>query len=156
MLPVNYWGKTTPMKANKNKPAKPRNEDDDDDDDEEDEQLDENIYEFEEKIISTTRSTIEAETKSINLRHMGFEDKLAATIRLKDKRNFLMQETRKWKKKNGGPHKRLMNFFLRKQVEAITPFDEKQSLFDLEAAVARLRFLKERLPSQNMPGGWTR
>lgn len=178
MFPVTYWGKTVQLKKSVEKSYNIKNvssskDEYDDGEEDEDEELDEDIFNFEEKITSLaenlvktlkrkanarimeTRNEIETTTKHINQLHMGFEDKLADTLRLESRRNYLMEETRKWKKKNGAPHKRLINFLMRRQVEAIVPFDEEKSLVELEAAVARLRWLKERLPSQKMRGGWT-
>ena len=176
MLPVNYWGKPAPMTLkrrrlrNKSRGIKDGEENDSE---EEDEELDENIYAFEEKITSwagylvktlkekantrirNKRMEIEAITMNVNKLHMGYEDKLASTIRLEEHRNYLLNETRKWKKRNGAWHRRFLNLILRRQVEAILPFNEEESLRELEAAVARMQWLHERLPSQKMPSGWT-
>ena len=159
MYPVNYWGKPPSRSHNTNH--------------DEDEEQNENIFEFEEKItnwavnltktlkekankrIMKTRQEIEDVSININKLYMGYEDKLASTIRHEYNHGNLLQQQKLWKKKNGGWHKRFYNFMMRKQVEPIVPFNEKQSALELEKSKSRLQWLKERLPSQNMPPGWT-
>lgn len=164
------------VKRGKSKCANTRKsgkEEEDEEDDEEDEELDENIYAFEEKItswgdnifktlkqkantrIKKKRTEIEAISMNINKLHMGYEDKLASTIRFENNRNYLLNETRKWKKKNGAWYRKLYNRILRRPVEAILPFNAEENLIELNASIARLQWLFERLPSQKMPAGWT-
>ena len=158
MLPINYWGK--PPKSKKGSSTN--------------EELDEDVYDFEEKVtnwaqnvyntlkkkandrILKKRNEIEEYVMKINIQHMGYEDKLSSTVREEQERENMLKTRRDWEKKNGGWYRRFMNFVMRKNVESIHPFDEKRSLQDLEHSITRLRFLKEHLPNQTLPQGWTK